>query len=200
MKLSRLIPSTIITISATLSAVLLGTLPSHGQAALGQRGFRCDTSSGVPITLYQNTQGGIEPWIRWTSNAFSGSGYDPLTRCQHVSARLETYRRNKQLKYLTVGIMNRQRVICTASRVNGRCEGLIYTLKRRQDAVKTLNNLLAWREGQAATPSLNESGQIPYIDVRPYLDEGTAPAAPTAAPPAARPQPQQPSSGGLREL
>jgi hypothetical protein len=82
-----------------------------------------------------------------------------------VSGRLEKYRSNEQLKYITVGIMNGQKVVCTASQVNGRCEDLIYTLKPNQDAVQTLNNLLSWREGQAGAPSLYESGEIPYIDV-----------------------------------
>ncbi|HBQ98062.1 MAG: hypothetical protein J7524_15590 [Roseofilum sp. Belize BBD 4] len=58
------------------------------------------------------------------------------------------------------------KVICTASQVNGRCEHLIYTLKAGQDPIATLYNFLAWREGQAATPSLFESSQpsAPYID------------------------------------
>ena len=53
--------------------------------------------------MYQNSQGIREPWIKWVSDVFSASGYDPVRRCQEVSGRLETYRRNKQLKYITVG-------------------------------------------------------------------------------------------------
>ncbi len=159
------------TLALALGAIGVTAPASWSQPGPGQRGFWCDTSSGVPTTAYQNSQGGYEPWIRWVSDHFSGSGYDPVTRCLEVSARLETYRLNKQLKFITVGYINRQPVICTASQVNGRCEGLIFTLKPGQDAVRTLSTFLAWREGQAATPSLYESGQIPYIDVRDRIEE-----------------------------
>ncbi len=188
----------------TSGTIALSALPGYSQAA----GFSCDNSSGAPTTVYYNRQGGQEPWIRWVSNAFSGAGYDPLTRCREVSSRLETYRSNKQLKYITVGMMNRQPVVCTASQVNGRCEGLIFTLKRGQDAVRTLNNLLAWREGQAATPSLRESGEVPYIDVRSKFEESSSAAVTPArvVPAAAEAMPSGSSSGssspagGLREL
>ncbi|MCL1465474.1 COP23 domain-containing protein [Argonema galeatum] len=113
----------------TAGAIALG-ITTFSQSSQAQntaaRGFYCDTSSGVPVTIYQNAQGTQEPWIRWVSNNFASSGYNPQTRCQEVSGRLETYRRNKQLKYITVGMMNGQNVVCTASQVNGRCEGLIF--------------------------------------------------------------------------
>lgn len=181
----------------SLSAIAGAAQPAHSQAT----GFFCDQSSGVPTTVYQNRSGGQEPWIRWVSNVFSDSGYTPAARCREVSGRLETYRVNKQLKYLTVGIMNRQPVVCTASQINGRCEGLVFTLKPNQDAVRTLNNLLAWREGQAATPSLRESGEVPYIDVSARLQEdGPAMSTPQVAPSRPSPAAPEPSSGGLREL
>ncbi|WP_293333966.1 COP23 domain-containing protein [Microcoleus sp. CAWBG58] len=197
---------TVGTIAIALSSVSLSAKPAQSQPAPGQRGFWCDNSSGVPITMYQNVQGNREPWIRWVSNDFSGAGYDPATRCREVSSRLETFRSNKELKFITVGLMNGQRVVCTASQVNGRCQGLIFTLKPNQDAVKTLNNLLAWREGQAGAPSLSESkDSIPFIDVSGRLGDEGSTIAPVAAPTPASGQPRvapaQPSTGaGSREL
>lgn len=186
----------------TGGAIALGLTATFNQPSQAQsaRGFYCDTSTGVPVTMYQNAQGGSEPWIRWTSNYFRGAGYNTATRCQEVSGRMETYRRNKQLKFITVGRMNGQNVVCTASQVNGRCEGLIFTLKPGQDAVKTLTNLLAWREGQAGAPSLNESGGVPYIDVSGRLGDNTGSIAPSAEPANVQPIPSQPSQGGMREL
>ncbi|WP_377479121.1 MAG: COP23 domain-containing protein [Microcoleus anatoxicus] len=139
--------------------------PSHARPTLGESRFWCSTSTGVPMTVYQNPQGAIEPWIEWASDYFSGSGYNPTTRCQLVSQRLETYRRNRQLRYITVGVMNGQNVICTAYQINGVCQNLIYTLRRGQDPIASLYNLLAWRQGQVEMPSTNESSKIPYIDV-----------------------------------
>ena len=194
----------LLTTFLTAGAIALGGLsinsqPSQSQPAPGQRGFWCDTSSDIPTTMYQNSQDLQEPWIRWTSDAFSASGYDPVTRCQQVSGRLETYRTNQQLKYITVGIMNQQSVVCTASQVNGRCEDLIYTLKPGQDAVKTLNNLLVWREARAGAPSLYESGEIPYIDVSERLREDSDNVTPPVAP-NVEPVPSQPSPSETREL
>jgi hypothetical protein len=157
-----------------LSGLTVASQPSYPQRAPGKSGFRCSTSTGAPVTVYQNPQGAVEPWIEWTSHYFSASGYDPATRCQLVSQRLETYRRQRVLKYITVGQMNGQNVICTASQLNGRCQNLIYTLRPGQDPIGSLYNLLAWRQGYVGMASFDESSKIPYIDVRGKLEENIA--------------------------
>lgn len=148
-----------------LSNLSISRSSSQSQQNLRQAGFLCDTSTGEPVTVYQNPQGFREPWIRWNSNFFSGSGYDPLTRCQQVTQRLENYNRNKQLNYVTVGIVNNQKAICTSSRVNGPCEGLIYTLRRDQDPAPALSSFFVWLANQKARPSLFESSTAVYINV-----------------------------------
>ena len=148
-----------------LSNISISRASSQSQLNLGQGGFVCDTSTGEPVTVYQNPQGFREPWIRWNSNFFSSSGYDPLTRCQQVSQRLENYNRNRQLNYVTVGVVNNQKVICTSSRVNGPCEGLIYTLRRDQDPAPALSSFFVWLANQKARPSLFESSTAIYINV-----------------------------------
>lgn len=148
-----------------LSNISISRASSQSQPNLGQGGFVCDTSTGEPVTVYQNPQGFREPWIRWNSNFFSSSGYDPLTRCQQVSQRLENYNRNRQLNYVTVGVVNNQKVICTSSRVNGPCEGVIYTLRRDQDPAPALSSFFVWLANQKARPSLFESSTAIYINV-----------------------------------
>ncbi len=155
--------------SDILSNLSVNPTVSSNQPFLTQEGFFCDTSTGMPITVFQNSQGIREPWIRWTSDFFAISGYDPLTRCQQVTQRLERYRRNRQLNYVTVGLVNQEKAICTTSRVNGPCEGLIYTLRRDQDPIPTLYRFFAWLNARSDLPSLNESGTLPYIDVREHL-------------------------------
>jgi len=154
-----------------LSNISISRGSSQIQLNLSQEGFVCDTSTGEPVTVYQNPQGFREPWIRWNSNFFSSSGYDPLTRCQQVTQRLDNYNRNRQLNYVTVGIVNNQRAICTTSRVNGPCEGLIYTLRRDQDPAPALSSFFVWLANQKARPSLFESSTIPYIDVRERVEQ-----------------------------
>lgn len=145
------------------SAIARTDRPS--QTNFGRGGFICDTSTGEPVTVYQNPQGFREPWIRWNSNFFSSSGYDPLTRCQQVSQRLEHYNRNRQLNYVTVGIVNNQRAICTTSRINGPCEGLIYTLRPDRDPAPALSSFFVWLANHKARPSLFESNSAIYINV-----------------------------------
>jgi hypothetical protein len=186
----------VLALSATaIASIFLAASPS--QAQRGQ-GFYCDTSSsGSPATMYQNSEGGVERWISWDSNFFTDAGWTPATRCREVSNRLESYRTAKLLKYVTVGRMNGENVICTASEKNGRCGGLIYTLKPGQDAIRTLYTFFGLREGQAGVPALSESAEIPYIDVSGRLGRDAAattkvqPALTTPAVnnPAVKPQP-----------
>lgn len=175
----------------------LSLMPSPSQAQRGQ-GFYCDMSGSSPATMYQNSQGSIERWISWDSNFFSDAGWTPAARCGEVSGRLESFRTAKLLKYVTVGRMNGENVICTASEKNGRCSGLIYTLKPRQDAIRTLYTFFGLREGQAGVPVLSESGEIPYIDVSKRLGNDAAattspkvqsPAKTPVTTPAVSPQP-----------
>ncbi len=153
-----------------LSNLAINRSSGLSQPNLQRGGFVCDTSTGEPVTVYQNPQGFREPWIRWNSNFFSSAGYDPLTRCQQVTQRLDNYNRNKQLNYVTVGMVNNQKAICTSSRINGPCEGLIYTLRRDQDPAPALSTFFVWLANQKARPSLFESGAPIYINLGERLD------------------------------
>lgn len=135
------------------------------------KGFKCDIDSGIPTTMYHNARGKKEPWIQWVSDHFSSTNWTPLSRCKAVSERLEEYRKQGKLKYVTLGMENQQRVICVASYDNGPCEGTIYTLKPGQDGVAALNNLFAWGSGQENLQSSYETVDIPYINVQDRLGE-----------------------------
>ncbi len=165
---------------------------AYGQPLPGQSGFWCNSTSNPPLTVYQDSQGGQELWIKWVSDYFSGSGWTPTRRCAEVSQRLEDYRVRRELDFVTIGVMNNQPVICTATQDQGPCVGLIYTLKPDQDPIATLNQFFAWREGQAGLPSLLENAEIPYIDVRSRIEYESNSSVPAVQPP--RPQ------NDLREL
>jgi Circadian oscillating protein COP23 len=160
--------------TAVIIAVCVAAIapPAFSQQPQIQKGFRCDTSSNTPTTIYQNSQGKPESWIVWKSDYFSGSGWNPQTRCQEVSARLETYRRDGKMKFVTLGTQNNQPVICVASKNKGPCEGIIYTLKAGQDGVAALNNFFAWGSGEQDLESSYESAtEIPYLNVGERLNE-----------------------------
>lgn len=164
MKLSTLKYSLKASAIATVSS--LATFSSWNIAqAQTQKGFECNIDSGVPTTIYQNSQGTKEPWIQWVSDHFAGANWTPLSRCKAVSMRLEEYRRQGKLKYVTLGVENDQQVICVASYDNGPCEGTVYTLKPGQDGVAALNNLFAWGSGQENLESSYETVGVPYINV-----------------------------------
>ncbi len=106
----------------------------------------------------------------------AGSGYDRVTRCQQVSNRLEGFRRNRQLRHITTGVINRQNVVCTASRKDGPCQGLVFTLKPGQSPSQTLQKLTGWIYGQASAPPMYEfapnyrpTPPITSIDIRDAL-------------------------------
>src|SRR5919202_3852998 len=130
MKLQSLTP--VLTAVAITPGLTISTEPSQAQSqpTPEQKGFFCDNSTGVPTTMYQNAQGGVEHWIEWSSGAFSRNGFSPLTRCQKVSERLETYRRAGKLKYVTASTQKGLPVIC-AAKDDGACDGILFTLKRR---------------------------------------------------------------------
>ena len=159
--------------SLWLAIASIITALATANTAQGQvkTGFSCDVSTSTPTTMYHSSQGVKEPWIKWVSEHFSGSNWTPLSRCQTVSQRLEEYRVNGKLKYVTLGVENNQQIICVASRDNGPCEGIVYTLRPGQDGVAALNNLFAWGSGQQNLESSYESAEaIPYINVGDRLE------------------------------
>lgn len=93
MKLQSLTPVLTVTARAfgIASLTALGVTatfnqPSHAQST----SFYCGTTSGnVPTTLARTPSGEREV-IRWVSRYFSGSGYNPQTRCEEVSSRFQT--------------------------------------------------------------------------------------------------------------
>lgn len=164
--------SWIIAVNIAIASILPIFNPNNSAQAQTQKGFKCDFETGTPTTMYYNSQGIEEPWIKWVSEHFSNSNWTPESRCQAVSKRLEKYRLSGQLKYVTLGMQNNQQIICVASRDNGPCEGIVYTLRPEQDGIAALNNLFAWGSGQQnLDPSYETSSIIPYINVEAKLQQ-----------------------------
>lgn len=139
-------------------ALIFGSLVTSfnsvsARPAPGERGFWCETSTGVPLTLYQNASGKTETWIVWRSPVFNNLGYTPQSRCQDVSQNLETQRQTGKLGFLTSSTLNGMTVIC-AAQAEGVCDGILFTVNDPSRVVDILGQLLALREGVANTPPL----------------------------------------------
>jgi len=151
------------------SVIALGatTIISQPSQARHEEGFYCDTAGNKPKTVFLNHRGDEELWISWTSDYFKQAGYDPLRRCRDVSNRLERYRQNRQLKFITTGRMNKQNVICTADRSDGECENLILTLKAGEDPVRALKDIFPWYSETGASDDGGD--RTTHLDVRDRL-------------------------------
>lgn len=128
--------------------------------------FSCESHDGMPTTFVR-TPGGKFPIIHWVSDYFSASGYDPYTRCREVTGRFQRYSDNGTLSYITTGIMNNQPVVCISGYAGGPCQGLLFTLKRGQDASRVVQQLFDLPS--RATGPLYESGSRFYLNMDQYL-------------------------------
>ncbi|MEC4985123.1 MAG: COP23 domain-containing protein [Oscillatoria sp. PMC 1068.18] len=189
----RSLLANVVFISTTLITSTLFSQPSQAQSIT----FYCGTSNGKPTTMASTPRGNI-PVVHWVSPHFTGAGYNPQTRCEEVSSRFQTYYNNGTLSYLTTGIMNGQPVVCVTSTNGGGCSGLLFTLKRGQNASRTLQQLFEVRTGaggplyESTTGGSghisNQNGQV-FVDVNQYLNSATAEAGNTPTQPTLTPTP-----------
>ncbi|AVH66670.1 hypothetical protein CDG77_07040 [Nostoc sp. 'Peltigera membranacea cyanobiont' 213] len=143
----------------------LGAVFNTPSYAAGTIQFSCDTSNSLPATKATNVATGASlSVVRWYSEYFTGSGYDPVTRCQQVSARFQQAHNNGSLDYITAGVVNGMPVVCAAT-PGGSCNtsNLLFTLKRGVNAAETLQRLFDVRDG--AGPALYESKGRTYINL-----------------------------------
>lgn len=114
---------------------------------LGKLSFSCSADSKTPTTIARIKDKNLDI-ILWVSDLFASKGFDPKTRCQQVTARLEEYNKKQTLAYLTTGKLNGQSVICVTSKADGNCgdgipvyEGLLFTLRPDSNSQNTLEQL-----------------------------------------------------------
>jgi hypothetical protein len=165
---NQMFPLALVATTALSSAV--GFNPSPAEANPNSS-FSCGSAAGVPATIVDHPQHGTVTLIRWVSDYFEASGYDPQTRCDLVSQRFQTYKEQGTLQYLTTGIMNRQNVICVSSRNGGECEGLLFTLKPFSDPTQTLKDLTNLRASAGQAPALSETPDRLYVNFEDFVRE-----------------------------
>ena len=126
-----------------------------------------DKASGKKLpTTYAFTGGQKRAIIRWSTEYFSGSGWDTQTRCDEVSPRFQKAYENGSLNLITNGVMNNEPVICTALQDGGSCVDLLMTLRLNIDdgpqLVRELGQILS---GTATGPMQHNSDAQVYVQL-----------------------------------
>ncbi|WP_017719468.1 COP23 domain-containing protein [Kamptonema formosum] len=134
--------------------------------------FVCDKDlSGIPTTFAVTSRGRVSV-IKWISEYFTGSGWNPEQRCQEVSERFQQLYSAGRLNYLSAGRQNGQPVLC-ALRSSTHTEdcALLFTLKPGDDATRLLEQLRQIARGDAAAgPVLGGiRAGAPVVNMRNFL-------------------------------
>ena len=147
--------STILLTLAIPTAMWLATPPA---AAKKSAVFTCTDVSGRLATAVQTRKGNV-PLIYWDSAVFNGAGFNPEVRCQKVTQRFTNLYGSGQLKYLAVGKVRSQPVICGLKVSKSSCnsENMLFTVKPGSDPRNVLRQLNAVRNRAANSAAVNES-------------------------------------------
>jgi hypothetical protein len=116
-------------------------------------------------TTYAFTAGEKRAIIRWSTQYFTGSGWDPQTRCEEVSPRFQAAYENGSLNMITNGMMNNQPVICTTWQDGGSCVDLLITLRDTDNGSQLVRELGQILNGRATGPLVHNSDAPVYIEV-----------------------------------
>jgi Circadian oscillating protein COP23 len=147
------------------SVLLLGTVftiaPQSTQPSQSQsnRKFSCELIGGFPTTVVQTVRGSL-PTIHWVKS-FTGRYNNVSQRCNEVSARLDRFNRNGQLKFIRTGNVNGYPVLCVDRGVSGNTcpkTSVLVTLPRGADSGRMLEQMLDLR-ARAAGRIIQLSGE-----------------------------------------
>ena len=141
------------------------TYPSANVRFTCLEGYDKEADKRLPTT-YAFTGGQKRAIIRWSTEYFSGSDWDPKSRCEEVSPRFQMAYDNKNLNFITNGTMNNQPVICTALEDGGPCADLLITLRPTDNGLELATELGQVLNGRSMGTIHHSSGNSQvYIQV-----------------------------------
>lgn len=130
------------------------------------RTYYCGEYRGNPATFVQTSRVPL-PIINWVSVDL------PIPReerCERVSNNFQIAHDQGNLRYITIGTMNQQPVVCATRSKGGDCQNLLFTLKPGSNPEYILKKLLN-SQGLGLDNPLEQSGSDPiYLDVEDYLN------------------------------
>jgi Circadian oscillating protein COP23 len=129
-------------------ATSLAIASSCLQASPAQPGrkFKCELVGGFPTTVVKTVRGNI-PMIHWVKS-FTGRYNNINRRCQEVSARLDRFNQDGELKFIRTGNVNTYPVLCVDPGVNGNTcpkTRVLVTLPKGSDSSQILQQMLDLR-------------------------------------------------------
>ncbi|WP_341738205.1 COP23 domain-containing protein [Microcoleus sp. CAWBG640] len=144
--------------------------------------LRPDTQRGGEVwTVMYRHDKGVQPWLKMVTTL--GGGYTPIRRCEIISERLETYRKDglTQLGYRGDSNTPDQYVICAKTKLSGDNCPLLVTLKpgTQRSAYKSLQDITedlrngtgVYQGSEGKLANSNFSPASPVIDLTPFLAE-----------------------------
>jgi Circadian oscillating protein COP23 len=148
------------------TAFWLATPPAEAKKSVV---FTCADVAGRLATAIKTKKGDV-PLVYWDSAAFNSAGFSPQVRCQKVTQRFTNLYGNGQLKYLAVGTVRSQPVICGLKFSKASCNSgnMLFTIKPGSDPRNVLRQLNAVRNRAANSAAVNESSTA--IAVNPSTD------------------------------
>lgn len=160
---NKLFPTLLIALTTAFSTINTAPAKSYNKVK-----YICENSGYFPITYVITPTEKIE-FIAWKSQAFQNSGYSAEKRCQTVTERFQYHSDVGNLRYITTGKINNQKVICVAKSKNSNCisGGLLLTLESKDNPKKVLTELfnVSTRKQKMSITR----GKPIYIDVDAYL-------------------------------
>jgi hypothetical protein len=173
--------------SVAFAGTLAGLAPFVAQqpsVAQSTTRYFCDTSGRTPATVARTARGTSVVVVRW-STTLGGGAFDPVSRCQTVSARFQNLADAKMLRFITTGRQNGQNIICVAGERNGGClpNGLLFTLKPGSSPRATLQQMVNISSRATGGPIYESANARLYVNMDDLLAgaesvETTAPTAP----------------------
>jgi hypothetical protein len=159
-----------------LTTTLASTPVFAQEDANNQIRFICSTSrysengKSVPTTFLW-TPNFQKAMVTWTSVL---GGVKPQQRCQKVSDNFQTAFNNGSLNYVTNGVQNGSKVICSVSSIDGGCDTVLFTLRpqdKSRDVLKRLNKLWFGSVTADSGHIIEQSQEKKfYIDIRQFLN------------------------------
>ncbi|GFZ90111.1 COP23 domain-containing protein [Okeania sp. KiyG1] len=107
----------------------------------------------VPATIIRSSSKADVPMFFWKDTSW-GPKWDPQTRCQEVSRRLQIYYNNGIIDYIFSGSLNNYPTLCVSKEIkDSQCndQNLLITLKSGENADDVLQEVIAFRHSGGLT-------------------------------------------------